>query len=72
MEIIFDKVTYVIDSKTPLEKTILNDVSFSILDSGIYSFIGASNSGKTAIADLINSLVIPTSGSVKLGNFKIN
>ncbi|MBR4177739.1 MAG: ATP-binding cassette domain-containing protein [Bacilli bacterium] len=72
MEIVFDRVTYVIDKKTPLEKTILNDVSFSIIDSGIYSFIGASNSGKTAIADLINALIEPTAGSVKLGNFSNN
>ena len=72
MEIVFDKVSFVIDKKTPLEKTILNDVSFSIVENGIYSFIGASNSGKTAIGDLINALVAPTKGEVRIGRFKNN
>ena len=72
MEIVFNKVSYVINRRTPLEKTILNDVSFSITEPGIYSFVGASNSGKTAIGDLINSLCSPTKGSVKIGKYKID
>lgn len=70
MEIVFKNVSFVINNKTSLEKTILNDVSFSITESGIYSFIGASNSGKSAIGRLITTLNIPTKGSVKLGSYK--
>ena len=69
MEIIFDHVSFVIDEDTPLEKTILNDVSFTINKPGIYSFLGASNSGKSAIGDLINALISPTKGGVKIGKF---
>lgn len=69
MEIVFDHVSLVIDSYTQLEKTILSDVSFNIKGPGVFSFIGASNSGKTAIGDLINALIAPTRGTVKLGNF---
>jgi len=69
MEIVFENVSLVINKKTPLEKTILNDVSFSITECGIYSFVGASNSGKTAIGDLINALIEPTKGKVKIGRF---
>ena len=69
MEITFDHVSFVVDAYTPLEKTILSDISFTIKDSGIYSFVGASNSGKTAIGDLINALVKPTKGKVKIGPF---
>jgi len=69
MEIVFDKVTYIINKGTPLEKTILNNISFNIIEPGIYSFVGASNSGKTAIADLINTLIGPTSGVVKIGKY---
>ncbi len=68
-EIEFNNVTFIINEKTPLEKTILNDVSFKMEKGKIYSFLGASNSGKTAIADLINALIVPTYGSVKIGNF---
>ena len=69
MEIVFDKVTFVINRRTPLEKTILNDVSFSINGPGIFSIIGPSNSGKTAIGDLINVLRSPTRGKVKIGKY---
>lgn len=72
MEIKFDHVSFVVNEFTPLEKTILNDVSFSIKGPGIFAFLGASNSGKTAIGDLINALIIPTKGSVKVGRFVNN
>lgn len=69
MEIRFDRVSLVIDKGTPLEKTILNDVSFYIKEPGVYSFLGASNSGKSAIGDLINALVSPTRGGVIVDKF---
>ena len=72
MEIKFEHVSFVIDAYTPLEKTILSDVSFSINSPGIYSFVGPSNSGKTAIGDLINALVKPNKGKVTVGNFVNN
>lgn len=70
MEIVFKNVSFVINKSTSLEKTILNDVSFSITETGIYSFIGASNSGKSAIGRLIATLNTPTKGIVKLGSYK--
>jgi energy-coupling factor transport system ATP-binding protein len=71
MEIIFDHVSLIINKGTPLEKTILNDISFKLENNKIYSFVGASNSGKTAIADIINALITPTSGKAYIGE-KIN
>ena len=72
MEIIFDHVTFVINKNTPLEKTILDNATFMIEKEGIYTFLGASNSGKTAIADLINALISPDSGAVRIGKFVNN
>lgn len=69
MEIIFKNVSYVINENTSLEKTILNDVSFSISEVGIYSFIGASNSGKSAVGRLLSTMASPTKGSVKIGSY---
>ena len=69
MEIVFEHATFIINEGTPLEKTILDDVSFTIEKPGIYAFLGASNSGKTAIADLINALISPYDGVVKIGKF---
>ena len=67
MEIVFDNVTLIINEGTPLEKTILKDISFQINEKGIYSFVGASNSGKTAIGDIINALIEPTEGTAYIG-----
>ena len=35
MEIKFENVSFVIDENTPLEKTILNNITFSIKGSGV-------------------------------------
>ncbi len=70
MEIRFVHVNYLIDTYTPLEKSILKDISFEITEKGIYTFLGASNSGKTAIGDLINALSRPNTGKVIVNNFK--
>jgi len=71
MEVVFDHVGLIINKGTPLEKTILSDISFEIKKNGVYSFVGASNSGKTAIADIINALMSPTSGKAIIGD-KVN
>ena len=71
MEIVFNKVSFVINKNTPLEKTIWNNVSFSITEPLIYSFVSSSNSGKTAIGELISFLHVPTKGDVKIGRYKI-
>lgn len=69
MEIEFNNASFIINKGTPLEKTILNDVTFKLEKGKIHTILGASNSGKTAIADLINALNVPTSGSVRVGKF---
>lgn len=69
MEIEFNNVGFIINKGTPLEKTILDDVSFKLEKGKIHTILGASNSGKTAIADLINALIVPNSGSVRVGKF---
>ncbi len=61
MEIIFDNVNY-------------NDanISFNINGSGIYSFIGTSNSIKSLIIDFISGKVLPSNGEIKIKkNIKI-
>ncbi|NTW92608.1 MAG: amino acid ABC transporter ATP-binding protein, partial [Methanoregulaceae archaeon] len=46
------------------EKEVLKNVSFSIEDSEIFTFIGPSGSGKTTILRLIDMLERPTSGNI--------
>ena len=46
------------------EKEVLKDVSFSINDREIFTFIGPSGSGKTTLLRLIDMLARPTSGKI--------
>jgi tungstate transport system ATP-binding protein len=46
------------------EKEVLNEVSFSIKDGEIFTFIGPSGSGKTTILRLIDILERPTAGKI--------
>ena len=46
------------------EKEVLKDVSFSVSDGEIFTFIGPSGSGKTTILRLIDLLERPKSGKI--------
>ncbi len=72
MEIVFKNVSFLINASTKLEKTILNDISFEINKEGIYSFIGASNSGKSEVGRLISLIDTPSAGKVKIGSYTNN
>ncbi len=68
MEIKFDNVGYIYNEKTPLEKEVLKDLDIEIKKNQINAIIGKSGSGKTTIIEMINSLIIPTSGRIKIDN----
>lgn len=69
MEVEFDNVSLVINRKTPIRKQILKNISFKLKEGKIYSFIGNAGSGKTSICELINGIIYPSSGKVRIGNF---
>lgn len=69
MEIIFDKVTYKENINTPLEVTYLKNLTFKINENEITTILGDSESGKTKIGELINAVVSPTFGCVKIFDF---
>lgn len=69
MEIDFQNVSYNLYKNTPLEKKVLSNISFNLEKGKIYGFLGNSNSGKTSIGELINALIVPTRGIIKVGGF---
>lgn len=69
MEIVFDNVTYKENSKTPLERTYLKNISFKINESKVYAFLGDSKSGKEKIASLINATAKPYKGKIIIGDY---
>ncbi|MFV0560468.1 MAG: energy-coupling factor ABC transporter ATP-binding protein [Enterococcus sp.] len=50
----------------------LNDVSFKIKQGEWIAIIGHNGSGKSTLAKTINGLILPDSGSVKVGDLELN
>ncbi len=65
-------VSYVYGVHTPFEKTAVKDVSLKIEKGKVTGLIGHSGSGKSTVAQLMNALLRPSSGSVELDGRDIN
>lgn len=72
MEIEFINVVYSLRRSTPLQKRVLDNMSFKLNPGLIYGFLGNSCSGKTLIAELISLLCKPDSGEILIDNKKID
>lgn len=66
MEVKFNKVNYVYNPNTPLKKQALKDINLVFEEGKVNALIGTSGSGKTTLIQMINALLIPTSGEVNL------
>lgn len=71
MEIKFCNVGYIYNKNTELSNSILNGVDFNFKKGKVYSIVGKSGSGKTTILELINGLIMPTSGHIDISNFRL-
>ena len=65
MEIKLSNVSYVFPR--PYRKEVLSDINLTFKKGMINAITGPSGSGKTTLIQLINALIIPTSGEVKVG-----
>ena len=66
MGIILDNVSYTYQEGTPFASAALSDVSLTIEDSSYTAIIGHTGSGKSTILQLLNGLLVPTKGSVRV------
>ena len=66
MEIILDNVSYTYQEGTPFASAALSDVSLTIEDGSYTAIIGHTGSGKSTILQLLNGLLVPTDGSVRV------
>ncbi|MDD2435040.1 MAG: ATP-binding cassette domain-containing protein [Bacilli bacterium] len=69
MEIKFDSVYYTYNQRTPLNKKVLNNLNVEFKKDKVNGIIGKSGSGKTTMIELINALLVPTSGKVSINKF---
>ena len=66
MGIILDNVSYTYQEGTPFASAALSDVNLSIEDESYTAIIGHTGSGKSTILQLLNGLLVPTKGSVRV------
>ena len=66
MGIALENVSFIYQEGTPLASTALSDVSLTIEDGSYTALIGHTGSGKSTILQLLNGLLVPSQGSVRV------
>lgn len=66
MGIALENVSFIYQEETPLASTALSDVSLTIEDGSYTALIGHTGSGKSTILQLLNGLLVPSQGSVRV------
>ena len=66
MGIALENVSFMYQEGTPLASTALSDVSLTIEDGSYTALIGHTGSGKSTILQLLNGLLVPSQGSVRV------
>ena len=66
MGITLENVSYIYQNGTPFASTALSDVSLTITDGSYTALIGHTGSGKSTILQLLNGLLVPTDGEVRV------
>ena len=66
MGIALENVSFKYQEGTPLASTALSDVSLTIEDGSYTALIGHTGSGKSTILQLLNGLLVPSQGSVRV------
>ena len=66
MGIALENVSFRYQEGTPLASTALSDVSLTIKDGSYTALIGHTGSGKSTILQLLNGLLVPSQGSVRV------
>ena len=71
MSIRFEKVDHEYSPKTPFAFLALQDISLQFTEGKITAVIGATGSGKTTLVQHLNGLLLPSAGSVTVGEHTI-
>ncbi|MGT2667441.1 energy-coupling factor transporter ATPase [Streptococcus rifensis] len=72
MGIDFQNVSYTYQANTPFEGRALFDINLTIEDGSYTALIGHTGSGKSTILQLMNGLLKPSEGQVKIDGFTIS
>ena len=69
MPITYDSVHFVYAAGSPFESAALNGISLAIEPGSFVALVGRTGSGKSTMAQLLNALLVPTSGEVVVDEF---
>lgn len=72
MAIKINNLSYIYMKKTPNETKALDNISLEIPEGKITAIVGHTGSGKSTLIQTFNGLLIPSSGSVNIGEFTIS
>ena len=72
MEIKYNNVSHIYNPNTSLKKKALSNINLEIKENCINAIIGKSGSGKSTLVEMVNALIIPTSGYVSVDRDKIS
>ena len=71
MSIKVTNLSYIYNPKTSFKHLALNNISFEIEDDSFVALVGKTGCGKSTLAQLLNGLLIPTSGVIEIEGHKI-
>lgn len=71
MPITFKDVVYYYGKDSPFEYLAINHLSTLIEDHKITALVGETGSGKSTLIQMLNGLILPTSGEVVVGDFSV-
>ena len=71
MAIKFKEVDFIYDEGMPYAHKALNGINLDIEEEKITAIIGETGSGKSTLVEHLNALLIPSSGSLEVGEFNI-
>ncbi len=69
MEIKWDHVSFTYNKVNYQKKEVLKNINLSFPEGKITGIIGKSGSGKTTMVELMDALLLPTEGTIQIGNF---
>ncbi|MDD3452956.1 MAG: ATP-binding cassette domain-containing protein [Bacilli bacterium] len=72
MEIKFENVSFEYNKINYIKKEVLNNINLKFKKGQINAIIGSPSSGKTTLLELIDALISPTDGKIKIDNLIIN
>ncbi|CAD2072551.1 energy-coupling factor transporter ATPase [Phocicoccus pinnipedialis] len=71
MNILIDDVSVTYQPKTPFQYHALKNISTEFRTGKFYGIVGQTGSGKSTLVQLLNGLILPTTGTVKIDDLEL-